>query len=209
MIFSKDSLVIKNSNGVITLNQNNYNNKNDKSKLIMGIHLIDTFIGAIITLICVVIYMSIEDPDIKIGAIVFCVILGIICIILTYKSLEKQEIIVKESNISKVELVNEENEIIREWDLIGQVSVIIGKSTKDEKVFIDLNNSIYSPVIDNHHALLNYANGKWYVEDISQNEGIVIQKPDETEKYRIVKGSPCTVRKGDVIFISKVKLLLS
>lgn len=209
MIFLKDSLVIKNSNGVITLNQNNYNNKTDKHKLIMSMHLIDVFIGAIITLICVLAYVSIRNIYIRVGIIVFCIIIGIICFILIYRNLNKQNTVVNESSISRIELVNEENEIIREWDLIGQVSIIIGKSTKEEKVFIDLNNSIYSPLIDNNHALLNYAGGKWYVEDISHDQGIVIQKSEESQRYRTVKGSPCTVKKGDIIYISKVKLLLN
>ena len=208
MIFLKDSLVIKNNNGVITLNQNN-SSKNDKSKLIMSMHLIDVFIGAIITLICVLAYVSIKNIYVRITIISLCVIIGIICFVLIYRNLNKPNIIVNESKISRIELVNEENEIIREWDLIGQVSIVIGKSTKEEKVFIDLNNSIYSPLIDNNHALLNYAGGKWYVEDISHDQGIVIQRAEEEVKYRIVKGSPCTVKKGDIIYISKVKLLLN
>ena len=190
------------------MNQNNLS-KNNKSRLILGIHLIDAFIGSIVTLICVLTYISVENIYVRYGIIIFLIIAEIVSIILIYMDFNRKDVIVNESSISRVELVNEENEIIREWDLNGQISVIIGKSTKEENVFIDLNKSIYSPLIDNNHALLNYAGGKWYIEDISQEQGIAIQRADEDIRYRIVKGSPCTVKKGDIIYISKVKLLLN
>ena len=116
---------------------------------------------------------------------------------------------IDDTKIIRVELINEENKTIEEWSLMGQVSVVIGKSTKDEQVYIDLSKSIYSPSIEDNHAVLNYAEGNWYVEDLSYDNEVMIQKVEDNEKYNIVKGSPCTLAKGDIIYISKVKLLLS
>ena len=184
------------------------NNKNLNNKLIASMQLINLFIGVIIALICVVAYMTIESIEVR-GTIIFtAVILGIVGFVNLYKELHKEEKIEDESNISGIELVNEENEIIRTWNIGDQISFLIGKNTIDENVFIDLNSSIYSTLIENNHAVLNYATGKWYIEDLSSRSGVSIQKIDDNKKYRIVKDTPCELKKGDIIFISKVKLLL-
>jgi hypothetical protein len=184
------------------------NNKNLNNKLIASMQLINLFIGVIIALICVVAYITIDSIEVR-GIIIFtAIILGIVCFVNLYKDLHKEEKIKDESNISGIELVNEENEIIRTWDIGEKISFLIGKNTIDENVFIDLNSSIYSTLIENNHAVLNYATGKWYIEDLSSRSGVSIQKIDDNKKYRIVKDTPCELKKGDIIFISKVKLLL-
>jgi hypothetical protein len=170
--------------------------------------LINLFIGAIIALICVVAYITIESIYIRGAIISIAIIFGIACFVNLYNRLHKQEVLKDESNISGIELVNEDNEIIRTWDIGEKISFLIGKNTIDEHVFIDLNSSIYSTLIENNHAVLNYAAGKWYIEDLSSRSGVSIQKIDDNKKYRIVKDTPCELKKGDIIFISKVKLLL-
>ena len=184
------------------------NNKNFNNKLIASMQLINLFIGVIIALICVVAYMTIDSIEVRGIIIVAAIITGIVCFVNLYKDLHKEENIKDESNISGIELVNEENEIIRTWDIGEKISFLIGKNTIDEQVFIDLNSSIYSTLIENNHAVLNYAAGKWYIEDLSSRSGVSIQKIDNNKKYRIVKDTPCELKKGDIIFISKVKLLL-
>jgi len=184
------------------------NNKNFNNKLIASMQLINLFIGVIIALICVVAYITIDSIEVR-GIIIFAaIIMGIVCFVNLHKDLHKEEKIKDENNISGIELVNEENEIIRTWDIGEKISFLIGKNTIDENVFIDLNSSIYSTLIENNHAVLNYAAGKWYIEDLSSRSGVSIQKIDDNKKYRIVKDTPCELKKGDIIFISKVKLLL-
>lgn len=191
---------------MVTLNEENnfkYNNK-----LLVSLQLINVFIGVIIALICMVAYITIESIYIRGIIIAAAIVLGIICFINLYKRLHKEEIIEDESNISRIELVNEENEIIRTWNIGERISFIIGKNGRDNDVFIDLSCSIYSKFIENNHAVLNYAAGKWYIEDLSEESRISIQKADDTTKYRIVKDAPCELKRGDILFISKVKLLL-
>lgn len=184
------------------------NNKNFNGKLVASMQLINVFIGVIITLICVVAYITIESLYIR-GAIIFiAIILGIVYFANLYTKFNKEEIMEDESNISGIQLVNEDNQIIETWNIGEKISFLIGKKTMDSEVFIDLNSSIYSTLIENNHAVLNYAAGKWYIEDLSSRSGVSIQKIDDNKKYRIVKDTPCELKKGDIIFISKVKLLI-
>ena len=187
---------------------NDENNMNFNNKLMITMQLINVFIGVIIALICVVAYITIESLYIRALIITIAIGFGIWCFVCLYKKLHIEEIVTDESNISGIELVNEDNEIIRTWDIGEQISFLIGKNTIDEQVFIDLNASIYSTLIENNHAVLNYAAGKWYIEDLSSKSGVSIQKIDDNKKYRIARDTPCEIKKGDIIFISKVKLLL-
>ena len=179
-----------------------------KNKLMMSIQIINALLGALVALLCVVIYSSIEDETIKSIGVTVIIIIGIVCFLEIYKSLYLDKNYDDRSNITFIELVNEDNDVVKRWNIEDKISFVIGKSTMDEKVFIDLNSSVYSTLIEDKHAVLNYANGMWYIEDISINSGISIQKRDDDIKYRIVKESPCEIKRGDILYISKVKLLL-
>lgn len=187
---------------------NEENNVEFNNKLLVTMQLINVCIGVIIALICVVAYITIKSIYIRALIIIIAISFGIVCFINLYKRLYKKEIVQDESNIRKIQLINEENEIIKTWDVGDKISFIIGKNSKDNDVFVDLNCSIYSSFIEDNHAVLNYAAGKWYIEDLSEESGITIKKNDDDIKYRIVKDAPCEIKKGDILFISKVKLLL-
>lgn len=188
---------------------NEENNVNFNNKLFMTMQIINVFIGIIIALICVFGYITIESIYVRGLIILIAISFGIVCFINLYKRIHKEEIIQDESNISRIVLVNEDNEIIRTWD-IGEerISFLIGKKSIYNDVFIDLTDSIYSMFIENNHAVLNYAAGKWYIEDLSEKSGISIKKNNDDIKYRIVKDAPCELKRGDILFISKAKLLL-
>ena len=185
-----------------------YDNNNFNNKLVASMQLINVFIGVIIALICVVAYITIDSIYIRGIIIIGTIILGIVGFVNLYTRFSKEEIMEDESNITGIELVNEDNEIIETWNIGEKISFLIGKRTMDSEVFIDLNSSIYSTLIENNHAVLNYAIGKWYIEDLSSKYGVSIQKIDDGKKYRIARDTPCELKKGDIIFISKVKLLL-
>ena len=159
---------------------------NYKNKLMLSIQLINVFIGILLTLIFTIIYINIESKELKITLLSLLVIFGIIIFTYLY-------IIMHKRNIK---------------DIADKVSFLIGKSNRENDVLIDLNSSIYSQFIEDNHAVLNYASGKWYIEDLSVESRVCIEKNEDGKKYRVVKNTPCTVKKGDIIFISKVKLLL-
>ncbi|MGN0145065.1 MAG: FHA domain-containing protein [Clostridium sp.] len=186
----------------------NYDDNKLNRKLIAGMQLINVFIGAIIALICVVAYITIDEIHIRTIIISGFIIAGIACFVNLYNRLHKEEVKQDISCIRKLQLVNEENEIINTWDIGERISFVIGKSTPQNKVFIDLSNSIYSDFIDDNHAVLNYAGGKWYIEDLSAESGVYIQKKNDDKLYRIVQNVPCEIMRGDILFIYKVKILL-
>lgn len=179
-----------------------------KRKYRVSVRVIDMLLGASISLICFTLFTFVENLYIRFGIIAWIVVISIVSFTLYCLYVDRKNSMIDDTKITKVKLINEENKTIDEWSLVGQVSVVIGKSTKEEQVYIDLEKSIYSPSIENNHAVLNYAEGNWYIEDLSIDNEVMIQKVQDKEKYNIVKGSPCTLTKGDIIYISKVKLLL-
>ena len=62
----------------VTLNDNN---KNINSKLVASMQLINVFIGAIIALICVVAYITIESLYIRGTIIIIAIAFGVVCFV--------------------------------------------------------------------------------------------------------------------------------
>lgn len=179
-----------------------------KRKYRVSVRVIDMLLGAFISLVCYTLFTFVENLYIRFGIILWIIIIAIISFILYCLYEDRKISMIDNTIISKVQLINEDEKMIEEWDLTGKVSVVIGRNTSEEKVDIDLSKSIYSTAIDINHAVLNYAEGNWFVEDLSYDNEVIIQKLEDNKKYNIVKGSPCTLNKGDIIYISKVKLLL-
>jgi hypothetical protein len=103
-----------------------------------------------------------------------------------------------------VKLLDEAGRGIFDWDLERKISVLIGKSTSEETADIDLSSSAFAATVENAHAVLNCAAGKWYLEDISENGTIVLEK--EGLRYMLAKGEPCVLESGDIIRIGGVGL---
>lgn len=102
-------------------------------------------------------------------------------------------------------LLDEDNSIVTEWNIAGKTSLLIGRDTHREDVDINLANTAFGGMIDRQHAVLNYAAGQWYIEDLDSTNGIRIQKPDG-RIYEVSKTQPCQVEKGDVLFIGLTRL---
>ncbi|WP_459767662.1 FHA domain-containing protein [Alkaliphilus crotonatoxidans] len=110
--------------------------------------------------------------------------------------------------ITVIALLNEEDEIIREWELYGKTAVVIGRNTKEIQVDVDLSDVTYASLIDPQHAVMNFASGNWYIEDVHSQNGIGLQKESERTSSRLAKDKPCKVIKGDIVLIAKTKLLI-
>ena len=111
------------------------------------------------------------------------------------------------SQITELALLNDENEPIAFWDMYGKISLVIGVDFGENNVDVNLKNSTYSSMIDIEHAVLNYSNGNWYVEDIGSVNGTSIIKSDG-KKYKLTSSKPCLVEKGDILCVSLTKLKL-
>ena len=112
------------------------------------------------------------------------------------------------NEIKEIILLSEEDTEIGRWSLYGKVSMVIGRDVGENSVTIDLNNVTYASTIEVHHAVLNYCGDSWYVEDVSEKNGIKIEKSDKV-KYKIAYGKPCKIEKGDIIHITLTKLLVN
>ena len=103
---------------------------NYKNKLMLSIQLINVFIGILLTLIFTIIYINIESKELKITLLSLLVIFGIIIFTYLYIIMHKRNI--KDSDIiNMIELINEENEIIKKWSIADKVSFLIGKSNRE------------------------------------------------------------------------------
>lgn len=112
------------------------------------------------------------------------------------------------SMIYELLLIDDDNKAIKKWDLKGKISLIIGRNNDEEVIDIDLSESEYEGFIDYQHALLNYAGGNWYIEDLYSKNGIRIRKQLDGACYKLSKNRPCRLEAGDVIMIANTKLLL-
>ncbi|MCY6355728.1 FHA domain-containing protein [Clostridium sp. ZS2-4] len=185
----------------------NSNNRNQNNKLLASLQIINLCICIILTLICILIYFTVKATWIKYILVLTVIIIGMICFVKSFQQINKKDL--SNANIiNTIALVNEDNQIIKEWSVSEKISMLIGKSTVDNEVDIDLSGSIYSTLIEEQHAVLNYAGGTWYIEDLCSNNGVSIQKTEDGMQYKLVKYSPCSITKGDILFIAKTKLLL-
>lgn len=107
--------------------------------------------------------------------------------------------------LTEVVLLGEDNGRLASWNIYGKNGLVIGRDLGENNVEINLDNSIYASMIDVEHAVLNYSGDSWYIEDISEKNGVSIQKRDG-KKYRLTYGKPCKLEKGDIIYIALTRL---
>ena len=115
----------------------------------------------------------------------------------------------KFNNITEISLLNKNGDIIFSWELYGKTSAVIGKDVGENLVDIDLGKNPYASMIDVQHAVLNYADGNWYVEDLDSQNGISIKKIGEDKIYKLSALQPCKLDFGDIIFIGMCQLKLN
>lgn len=141
-------------------------------------------------------------------------------VIIVYVALYIRKLIIKEGDIktklsslnnkliTELILLNEKNSPIEYYNMYQKTSLVIGLDIGENKVDVNLINSTYASMIDKEHAVLNYSDSKWYLEDLGSQNGIAVIKFDG-KKYKITAMKPCLVEKGDIIYIGLVKLVLN
>ena len=108
---------------------------------------------------------------------------------------------VRRKEISEILLLGEENNVTAVWDIYGKSSIVFGKEAKENQIDINLKNTDYAGTVDGEHAVMNYSNGSWYIEDLESENGTRIQRGGEGEKYRVSSREPCKVEKNDIIYL--------
>lgn len=149
---------------------------------------------------------------------IFFVVVGLLLSLLgTYDFLVKSGVLPdfksklsqKHSNhITGLALMNDENQVIATWDLYEKTSLVIGLDEGENQVDVNLAESVYASTLDVEHAVINYAGGQWFVEDLDSENGVAVMKSDGY-KYQLTSLKPCLVEKGDIIFVSLVRLKLT
>lgn len=107
------------------------------------------------------------------------------------------------TRIHKLCLLNDEHQVLKQWELAGKAGVVIGKNTGDNQVDIDLGDTALSALISEEHAVLNYTGNSWYVEDFDSEQGTAVQKFLDTEIQYLNKSEPMKLETGDLIYIGK------
>ena len=55
--------------------------------------------------------------------------------------------------------------------------------------------------------MVNYVKGAWYIEDLESKEGLGIKKK-QNHALKLKAYTPCRIDKGDILYVSKIKLLV-
>lgn len=109
--------------------------------------------------------------------------------------------------ISRLILVDENDEMIKEWHINGEQSILIGRSYKNQPVDIDLSQEFYAVLIAREHAVMNFVQGEWYLEDLGSINGTAV-KSEEVGYINKLTNKPYKLRKKDTIYIGKTKLIV-
>ncbi len=150
-------------------------------------------------------YVYLEDiteQQISIGILGLVGVLFVILTILdTQKAGRPERYEPKRKEISEILLLGEENNVTAAWDIYGRTSIVFGRDERENQVDINLKNTDYAGTIDGEHAVMNYTDGSWYIEDLESENGTRIQRGGEGRKYRVSSREPCKVEKNDIIYL--------
>jgi pSer/pThr/pTyr-binding forkhead associated (FHA) protein len=123
---------------------------------------------------------------------------------LTKKSIQSYVV----PKIRKIVLVVQDEQGEKQWLCENAKAFLIGKGTDTQSVDIDLSDLQCNAYISQEHAVMNYANGYWYIEDLNSTNGVGLKKYDDEYAYKLKPFTSYKLDQGDVIYISKAKLLL-
>lgn len=107
--------------------------------------------------------------------------------------------------LTELVLLGEEGDRLASWNIYGKNGIVIGRDVGENHVTVNLENSAYASMIDVEHAVLNYSGDSWYIEDISERNGVSLQKQDG-RKYKLAYGKPCRLEKGDIVCVALARL---
>ena len=110
--------------------------------------------------------------------------------------------------VRELVLINEEGDVLFTWDIRGKTSLVIGKSTQKEPVDIDLSMSAMSQMISKQHAVLNYTNDGWCIDDIDSKNGTRVRKLSQNAIMDVKLVGSVQPAAGDIIYIASTMLQL-
>lgn len=111
-------------------------------------------------------------------------------------------------SIHTASLLNERMEVLKEWDIRGKTGILIGRIDGETSDEIDLSDTADAALISKEHAVLNYANGIWYVEDLDSKNGTGIRKAGSSEILWLTDPIPYRLEAGDILYIAESPILM-
>lgn len=187
--------------------QNSMDAYTENAKKQMIIKIIDIIIVTIAFFFILYVFVMNQDFILK---TIIGLMLGILAIIygsIKYEARDKNYNVTNKK-IRKLVLLNDRGAEIDEWEIGDQTSLLIGKSSADNKADIDLNGTEYESLINYEHAVLNNVSGVWYIEDIDSVNGVGIKKANKRVKNRIKHENPYPIGNGDTIYIANTRILV-
>lgn len=150
-------------------------------------------------------YSEYHDQKIRAVGVAFVALIVLSCFFYVKSSVIWEQDAPPISSVKRFVLVNQEGENEKQWGAEGAKSFLIGKSPQAD---MNLGDNHYADYVANEHAVLNYAGGYWYVEDLNSQNGVGIRKQDEEFTFRIKPMTSYKIDPGDVIFVARVKILV-
>ena len=126
------------------------------------------------------------------------------------EGLRESQTLRREIGVNYLILLDEQDKPIKQWEIAGRTSAVIGRRNEDheEEIDIDLGECEYSAFIDPCHAVLNFCLDSWYIEDLGSQNGVQVRKVEDGVCYKVLN-RPCKISAGDILYIANTRLLLT
>ena len=162
----------------------------------------------LVSVVCLTYLIVISDyAAIRIIGIPTISLLIPIWLFLLYRTMTiRKPYIPSESPITHFAIIGPEGIYEKEWHLSGAASLLIGRDTVSNEADINLGDTQYGAYISNEHAVINYSQGQWYIEDLESVNGTGLRKRGDDYATRLKSSISYKIDAGDTIYISKAKI---
>lgn len=98
-------------------------------------------------------------------------------------------------------LLGSDEKVIRSWELIGRVNVLIGKSAGEILADVDLTGSDFAELLEPSQTLLQYAETGWWARSFpTRNGNRVVRKGKD---ILLAPGVPVRLQRGDLLVLAE------
>lgn len=112
------------------------------------------------------------------------------------------------NKVSNIVLLGEQMNVLLQWPLNGKTAIVIGKGTTQEPVDIDLSETAMAQMVSKQHAVLNYTDNGWYIDDVDSKNGTRVRKRNQSALLDVKLVGAVEVEAGDIIYIANTMLQL-
>ncbi|MFF2157706.1 FHA domain-containing protein [Paenibacillus chitinolyticus] len=169
------------------------------------ITLLDVLIAGLAAAVLIYVYFINTDNTLKMFvSLLMALGLSVLGFVYYRMPVEKPE----REAIAKLVLLNEDGESVKEWYIQGETSLLIGKSSGQNEVDIDLADTEYASLIQSEHAVLNRSGREWFIEDVDSESGVGIQKSGRSPRDKQEVEEPHKLDVGDIVYIANTRLLV-